>query len=198
MRALTTVFLLVTLGLLIGTVPAMAAGETSPGFDLAQLMRQLGAVKSSTARFTERKYLRVLKEPIEDSGTLVYVAPDRLQKDTLQPKFESLRIDAETITIEREGKTQTLKLDDYPEIWGFIDGIRATLAGDLAALDRQYLVNLAGTVDDWQLLLQPRDRKTSRILASILISGAQTHIKRISTQEGDGDRTEMIIVEADG
>jgi len=59
-------------------------------------------------------------------------------------------------------------------------------------------VNLAGTVDDWQLLLQPRDRKTSRILASILISGAQTHIKRISTQEGDGDRTEMISVEADG
>ncbi|HEY5929847.1 MAG TPA: outer membrane lipoprotein carrier protein LolA, partial [Burkholderiales bacterium] len=60
--------------------PAMAA-EAQWG--VAQLMHELGQVKRSQARFSERKYLKVLKQPLQSSGTLTYVAPDRLEKRTL-------------------------------------------------------------------------------------------------------------------
>lgn len=196
MRVLAS--LLIVMGLCAGAAQAEAAEAIAQSLDVASLMQQMAAVKSATAHFTERHYLHVLKAPIEDSGTLSYTAPNRLQKETVLPKPERLVIDANVLTIEREGKTQSLKLEDNPEIGGFVEGIRAALAGDLAALDRYYTVSVAGKFDDWQLLLQPRAPRMASIVASILIYGQGTQIRQINTQEGDGDRTEMMIVPEGG
>src|SRR5260221_5025125 len=46
------------------------------------LMQQLSEVKQSQARFVERKYLKVLKSPLELSGTLTYVRPGHIEKRT--------------------------------------------------------------------------------------------------------------------
>ena len=157
-------------------------------------MLRLGAVQNASAHFVEHRFLHMLKKPLVASGTLVYAAPGHLQKDTLQPRPEHLVIDSDTITIEHEGKTETMQLADYPQIGAFIEGIRATLAGDLAALDRIYNVRLDGTSEAWQLLLQPRDAKMQELVHAIVISGSEARVERIDTQEGDGDRSEMTII----
>lgn len=158
-------------------------------------MKGFAAVGTSSAHFVERKYLHVLKTPIEDSGTLFYRAPDHLRKDTLQPQIEHLSVDRDRLTIEREGKTQSLNLDEYPQIWAIIEGIRGTLAGDQAALERYYILTIEGSSDDWKMSLIPRDSKIKDLIRSILIFGNAAHIKRIETEERDGDRTEMTITE---
>ncbi len=186
-------FLAVSLGL--NASGACAQGAPSQSVDLSELMARFGAVKSAAAHFTERKYLHMLKAPLGDSGTLVYAAPDKLQKDTLRPNPERLTLDGDTLTIERRGKTQTLSLADYPQVGGFIEGIRATLAGDLAGLQQVYLTHIEGSLDAWRLVLQPRDEKMREIVRSIAISGADVHISRIETVERDNDRTDMTIVE---
>jgi outer membrane lipoprotein-sorting protein len=190
--------LLIVTGLCAGATSAEAGDAPAQSLDVPSLMQQMAAVKSAMARFTERHYLHVLKVPIEDSGTLAYAAPHRLQKETLLPKPERMVIDGNVLTIEHAGKTQSLKLEDNPEIGGFVEGIRATLAGDLPALERYYTVSIAGKIDDWQLLLQPRAPRMASIVASILIYGRGTQIRQINTQEGDWDRTEMTIVPEGG
>jgi hypothetical protein len=176
---------------------SQAVGETTPAeaWGLPQLMLRLGAVKTSTARFTEIKYLHILNAPIVDSGVLVYVAPGHLEKDTLIPLVERLTIEGDTLTIERENKTETLTLSDYPQIGGLIEGIRATLAGNLVDLNRVFVSRLDGSMDAWRLVLQPRDVKVQAPIGSIRITGSDAHIKRIETLERDGDQIDMTITD---
>lgn len=193
LRGLLPLFLLIA----VWQQAPPALGEPAApleSWDLQQLMRRLSAVQNTTAHFVEHKYLHILKKPLVASGTLVYLAPGHLQKDTLEPRPEHLVVDSETLSIERDGKTQTLPLADYPQIGAFIEGIRATLAGDLAALDRVYTVRLDGSSEAWQLLLQPRDAKMQELVHAIRISGSNARVERIDTQEGDGDRSEMTII----
>ena len=177
-------------------IPARAdSAASAPGWNVKELMLRLAAVKNARAHFVEHRYLRMLKRALVSSGTLVYTAPDHLEKDTLPPDAERLLVDGDTLSIERAGKDQTLQLDAYPQIAAFIEGIRGTLAGDLAALDRFYTVQLDGSAEDWQLELQPRDEKMQAIVRSVRITGSAAHVTGIDTQEADGDRSVMTITE---
>jgi hypothetical protein len=193
LRTLRTLLVGFLLSLLAMPAPAQ---QTSPqAWGLPELMGTFAGVKESTARYVERKHLSVLNEPLQASGVLFYAAPNYLRKETLQPKPELLLVERDKLTIVKDGRQQTLSRNDYPQIWVFIEGIRATLAGDLPQLQAVYEVAFHGGAQDWQLVLQPRDAKMREIVQSIRISGAGAHIRLIVTQERDGDRTELSIRE---
>ena len=118
-RTLPGIVLIV--GLALVASPASAWAAPAP-FDLSQLMFRFSAIKTASAHFTERRYLHMLRAPLDDSGVLIYAAPDKLQKNTLLPDRQNLSISGDTVTIEREGKAQTLRLGDYPQIAGLIEG----------------------------------------------------------------------------
>jgi hypothetical protein len=42
-------------------------------------MRDFAGVQRASARFVERKYLKILDRPLELTGTLEYRAPDHLE-----------------------------------------------------------------------------------------------------------------------
>jgi len=177
--------------------PPVGAQQSSGGWGLAQLMQRLHQVKSASAQFTERKTLHVLTEPLISSGTLLYVAPDQVQKITVLPKRERFAIDGDTLTMDgtTEGQSRRLSLAEHPEIGALVEGIRATLAGDLPALDRFYTVQFGGSPQDWHLFLQPKEARLQKFLKSIRIAGSGNRITSVDTEEADGDRSEMSIVE---
>ncbi len=184
------------MALLSAPAPAMSAEGGAPqAWGLPDLMRSLAGVRRANARYVERKYLSVLKEPLETSGVLAYVAPNYLRKEAYRPRPELLLVDGDRLTIESAGEQRTLRRGDYPQIWAFIDGIRATLAGDLAQLQAVYTVTLEGDPAGWTLVLQPRDAEMQKIVQRIQIAGSAAHVRSIVTQEGNGDRTEMAIIE---
>ena len=158
-------------------------------------MIELGQVQHATARFVERRYLKVLKSPLELSGTLSYDAPDRLVKRTLEPKPETLTVDGERLVIEAQGRVRTLRLQDYPLVWAFVESFRATLKGDMAALGRFYRLALEGAPQRWQLSLTPRDPKMSALIESVLIDGRKGRINKIEIREAQGDRSVMTVIE---
>jgi hypothetical protein len=173
-------------------LPAIAA----PDWGVPQLMRELGAVKRSQARFTERKYLRVLDSPLVSSGTLTYTAPDKLEKRTVKPKPEVLLVEGDVLKVEMaNGKKHDLRLQDYPVLRAFVESIRATLGGDVATLERFYKVDLDGSRERWQLYLAPRERSMSAVISQIRIGGAGSRIELIEVQETKGDRSVMKVVE---
>jgi hypothetical protein len=173
-----------------------AAGATQV-WGLSELMTNLARVKAASGKFTERKTLHQLSQPLVTSGTLQYVAPDQVQKITMSPTRERFAISGNTLTIEGgpEDRTQQFSLTNYPEIGAFIEGIRAILAGDLPALNRFYDVQIEGGVGTWQLLLQPKEPTLRQYISRIRIIGSENRITVIETEERDGDHTEMSIAD---
>jgi outer membrane lipoprotein-sorting protein len=173
--------------------PATAAAT----WGLPQLMHTLAQVKSASAQFTERQTLHVLNAPLVTSGMLAYVAPDLMQKITLSPIPEQFVLDRNQVTIGGgpDHQTHTFSLADYPRIGGLVEGIRATLAGDLPTLERFYALQLTGDAADWQLLLRPKGTDLTRFIKWIRIRGSADRIDAIATESTDGDHSEMSIVE---
>ena len=171
-------------------LPAAAAD-----WGVEQLMQALGAVKSSKARFVERKHMAILSAPLEYSGALIYVAPDRLEKHTQTPRRESLLLERDQLTIESPERKhrRTVVLQDYPVIWAFVESIRSTLAGDLATLTRFYEVSLDGSERRWRLRLKPSDPRMQDVVSEIRISGDRNWINTIEIFETGGDRSVMTI-----
>ncbi|HUH83238.1 MAG TPA: LolA-related protein [Stellaceae bacterium] len=188
---------LTLLALLAGGVPALAAAPDGGHLDLQQLMQRLSEVRRSTAYFSEHKELAMLNEPLDSSGTLAYVAPDKLEKDTLLPKPERITVDGDKLTLSQSGDpgSRTVSLRDQPELGAFVESIRATLAGDLPALQRYYNVTLQGSLLAWQMTLEPKERRLREMVKWIRISGRDASIRSIDSEEADGDRSEMTIVE---
>jgi outer membrane lipoprotein carrier protein LolA len=196
--------------LLIALVPAIVLAAEPEAPDVAdarenllepwsveRLMSELGRVQQARARFVERKYLKVLKTPLEATGTLEYDAPDRLVKRTLEPRQETMTVEGQRLVIESPARSRnrTLRLEDYPVLWAFVESFRSTLKGDLAALQRFYRVTLEGGERRWQLALTPRDPKMSALIESILIGGGGGRINRIEVREAQGDRSVMTVLE---
>ena len=158
-------------------------------------MRELAQVKTANARFIERRHLAILTAPLESSGTLVYIAPDRLEKHTLRPRPESLVLERNELTVESKERNQrrTLVLQDHPVIWAFVESIRSTLAGDLPALSRFYQVGLDGGERRWRLTLKPSEPRMQDVVSEIRISGDRSWINAIEMIETGGDRSVMTI-----
>lgn len=179
--------------------PAHAQHSPQPGqtWGITQLMQTLSQVKSATGQFSERKTMRMLSEPLVTSGTLLYLAPDQVQKITVLPQRERVAVRGDTVTIEgaQDERSRTLSLSDYPEIGGIVEGIRATLSGDLPTLRRFYAIELDGTAADWRLVLQPTAAKLQKFVKQIRIAGSGNKVQTVETEDGDGDLSQMSIVE---
>lgn len=175
--------------------PAAAAnaGTAADAQGLDQLMALLAQRQHGHVSFTEKHFLAVLDRPVESSGELVYDAPDRLEKHTLKPKPETVVLQNGVITAQRGRHTYTLNLSDYPQIVPLIDSIRATLAGDRAALERLFKVTFDGSLDQWTLALAPSDPAVARSVRAIRIEGARDAIHTVEIQQADGDRSLLTI-----
>jgi outer membrane lipoprotein-sorting protein len=174
---------------------AMAQPESKTKWDLTQLMHDLRQVKTARSRFVERRYLAILNAPLESSGTLVYIAPGRLEKHTLSPRQESLTIDGDTLLIENKetGQRRQLALEEQPVVGAFVESIRATLAGDLETLHRFYEVSLEGDANRWRLRLKPTAPRMREVISEIRLSGNGTWVGVIEILDAGGDRSVMTI-----
>ena len=181
----------VALGLLAA---ATACAAPAADWDVEQLMRTLGSVKSSQATYVELKHVAILTTPLQSRGRLVYTAPGRLEKHTLAPRRESLVLDGDELTLEGQGgKRRTLRLQDQPVVRAFVESVRSTLAGDLATLRRHYTVRLEGGERQWRLALEPRDAQVRQWVSEISFTGSRERVASIEFVETGGDRSVMTI-----
>jgi hypothetical protein len=186
---------------LLAAHPVHAAGSGSDmPVTLEQVMADLRTVRHLDARYVEHRTLHVLSRPIESRGSLHFEAPAHLEKVTdpgAEGTADRLTIDRDRLTINRGagGPPISMSLHEHPEIGVLVESIRATLSGDGEALRRIFDVTPSGTIRHWQLVLQPRDPAQHAVLQWMRVSGYAERITAIDTANGEGDRTEMAIVE---
>ena len=179
-----------------GSLHFAIAQTAPPNWGLPQLMQSLAQVHSASARFAERQTVPMLTAPLMSAGTLRYAAPDTVRKITLSPARQDFLLDHGVVTLTGlDRQTHRFAVNQAPQIAGLVEGIRATLAGDLPALQRVYEVRLTGNAAGWQLVLRPKDPGVARFVKWIVIQGKQNRITAVDTASSDGGHSEMGITE---
>jgi outer membrane lipoprotein-sorting protein len=176
--------------ILAGALPLLSHAAD---WNIDQLMHGLAQTRAGHARFVETKTIAMLDQPVESSGELFYTAPDTLEKRTIKPKPETMRVEGDKLVIERGRQKYRLQLQDYPELAAFIDSIRGTLAGNRKALEQTYQLSLEGSASAWTLQLVPLNAKMKQVVARIRISGVRDEVRSIDVSQADGDSSQMRI-----
>ena len=187
---------MIIIGLMLTGVAARAAdspsaASESPAF--AEVMGLFAARTQGRVAFTETHELAMLKQPLTSSGELVYAAPDRLEKRTTEPKAETLVLDHGMLTAQRGRHSYTVALKDAPQVIPFVESVRATLAGDRAALERHFTTRFEGDASHWRLTLLPRDAAVAKSVQQIRMEGERGAIRSVEIRETDGDRSLLNI-----
>jgi hypothetical protein len=175
--------------LVIALLASAPAALAAPAWTPERLLAGFAQKGSARATFIEKKTVRVLERPLISSGELRFEAPDVLEKRTLRPRPELLRLEGERLTLERADRKLNLDLRSAPEAAAFIDSIRGTLAGDREALERVYRLQLEGSAASWALTLTPREPALAAWVKRIRIAGRRADVTVIEILHANGDST---------
>jgi hypothetical protein len=182
--------------LLAGALLALASLHAAADWGVAELMAALAARGDADATFTELRYVPVLDAPVKSSGTLRFVAPDRVEKHTLLPRAESLVLSGDQLVLRQGQRTRSLALADLPDGGLAIASLRGTLAGDLAALRRGWVVTMRGDRRQWTLELTPSSASLAQYIEAVQIDGRLEQIERVEIRQADGVRSLMLVTPA--
>jgi hypothetical protein len=189
--------------MLLFAAPASAAKKPAPAppmpmpmqdsGDLNEVLAQLALRKHGHVEFVEQKFISTLDRPLESSGELRFDAPDHLEQRTLKPRAETLVLDNGTLTIDRGHTHRVMDLHEFPQVEPLVESIRATLAGDRAALERLFRLEFIGGISRWTLTLVPLESKVKQMVAQVKIDGVRDQLIKVEIRQNDGDRSLMTL-----
>lgn len=190
--ALRLATLLALPSVLPSALPSAALAQGPATLD--GVMAALAGHRGGQAAFTESKEIPELDTPLRSTGTLSWTAPDRLEKHTLSPVEEILRVEGDRLLLARPAQNlqRSMGLDDVPEIRPLVESIRATLAGDLATLQRHFEIDFRPEAAGWRMWLTPRSFRVRAALQSVEITGQGGVLSSVVTQGNEGT-TRLVI-----
>ncbi len=180
-------------GFALMVVSGLLATSAHAAYNIEQLMVELASQKGGKARFVEKRHVALLDKPVQASGEMVYSPPDRLEKRTYLPKPETMVLDKNLLSLERDNRKFTIHLSNRPEAEAFVDSIRSTLSGNRRSLEQSYTLSLQGESQRWVLTLVPTDPAIASLLKRIIFTGSKNQVRHIEYLQADGDRSEISI-----
>lgn len=173
---------------ILGALMLLACLPAAAQWDAADLLASLARTAPQRIAYSETRRLAYLDTPLTSRGELEFRPPDWLRR-SVQGSGDSYVISGDQLHITSAGGDRIVMLDVHPGLRAFAESLRATLAGDLARLQRFFLLELHGDESSWRLVLRPRDSEVAALIQSIELSGAQARLRRIETREAGGDVT---------
>lgn len=176
--------------LLASTLAFAGTHAFAQAITAASLQRLLQATPRHEVRFTETRESPWLSAPVQSSGTL-NATPAVLEKRVEQPRRETWRIlpDRMQWTSPASGATKDILFADVPAAAALADAMRHAMAGDLAALDKDFALRLNGDERVWTVQLTPRRAEVSRTLKQLELQGSGGKLQVMIVTEAKGDRT---------
>ncbi|WP_086640932.1 LolA-related protein [Acetobacter tropicalis] len=184
-------FLIAWVYLLGGTQPAWCQNIED---DLAaRIVSHLGAVSERSEHFHETRDLAVLTHPLSSSGVLVFRRPAFLKKETLSPRPETLVINGDVVSVEREGHTRQILLTENPALSLLATTLRAPLAGNIGALRHAYHVSANGDLGAWTLIMTPLSEQARKMVREVVLTGRNNAVETLKITQTNGDRQTLMI-----
>ncbi|MGF1469678.1 MAG: outer membrane lipoprotein carrier protein LolA [Sandaracinaceae bacterium] len=160
---------------------------------LDELLARFAALPGRECRFDEEKTLgTLLAVPLRSEGRILFDPPGRFLRQVERPEPSAMLIVGDRLRMrDAGGPVRELPIDRLPALRGFLDSFRAVLAGDRAALERYYAVELraASPAGGWTLILTPRQPDLARLIATITMAGRGPRLDEMRVVEVTGDVT---------
>ena len=157
--------------------------------ELTELLQLFSQKKQSSADFNEKKHVSFLDEPIISSGYLKFTSPDKLEKHIIKPEKISHKINANKLEVINSDENHVISLDEHPEFTIILRATISLLAGDYAALKKDFKLNYKNTASNWALLLTPHDSYILGYVESIKMEGDNNKISKIIITEPNHDQS---------
>lgn len=174
--------------------PLATSATAQPQADVQALIARLAKPAPAIIDFTEIRFSPLLKQPLIVSGTLGYTGPASLDRRVTRPYREETAIRGDSVRVNREGEpARSFALKRAPELQGLLNAFTSLLAGDHAAVERNFSIALTGNADAWQMALTPRDARLARRVKQISIEG-RNDLPRCFVIVNDNDGASMMLL----
>ena len=197
---MVTRFLMVFLACVAAPVPAETADDafahpaTAAGLReslLAPVTQDLARATVLTGQFTQRRVLREIPRPLVSKGDFLLARELGVQWRTHDPFDSELVLTRNGMTLRADAAdTVELSTQEQPGVRAVAEIVFALFALDLETLERRFLLFAAGTPDEWQIGLRPRDAVTASVFRQAVISGSR-QVERVVLEDAAGDPTEV-------
>jgi len=181
-------------------VPVVVA---APAPTLEVILARFAAMTGLSAKFREEKRMALLAAPLVNEGTLYFAPKARLARHITAPAPATVLIDAGTLRFADAGGTESMSLDQNPVVKLFVDSFVRIFAGDRAALERLYTMEIVGLPADadgvprWSLKLRPRVAPMTQVIDRVEITGRDVVLETMLVVEVGGDETITTFSEVD-
>lgn len=187
----------ISLATRLALVLLVPAAAWCAGSELDTLLQSLARPAPSSTPFVEAHFSPLLTRPLVVSGELEYLGPDALARTVEKPYHERSEIRGDMVTVERQGEAaQRFSLQRVPEMRSLLASFAALLSGNVAALERQFQLDLHGDAHVWTIGLTPRDPYVHQRIRSITVSGRGAEPRCLTTFEANDDVTLMLLASA--
>ena len=185
---------LLAAALCLPTPSRAAPPEAGAGLDARSLVAALVRPPPARTAYTEVRWSNLLERPLVLRGELEYLGPGQLGKRVDTPYREQTRVENGEASVQRGDRpVRTFPLGQAPELEGFLRGFAALLAGDADALERDFTLDVGGSVDGWRLTLKPRDRRLALRIRAIEVDGSANAPRCFRTRQADGDLAVLLV-----
>jgi len=158
------------------------------------LVARLARPAPATTRYTEVRFVHLLRKPLLLHGELDYGGADHLGKRVLTPYKESTLIADGSVSVTREGRApRQFGLERAPELQALLASFSALLGGDSVTLRKYYTLELVENAPNWKLTLSPKDGGLARHLRRIVVDGGANEPRCFSLSEANGDGSVMLL-----
>jgi len=162
--------------------------------------------------YTEHRSSLFFKQEQISTGEILFVKPDRVIKNIIKPSYKSYEINKEQLDIRLSQSTnnvsQSIDINDYPQLKRFIGLIKALFSGDSHFLQNNYNIKILQRQikrqNIWHLGLTPKktsitkyqdsvDIQQSDPVSIIEIQGKNEEIQSIFIKGFGGESSKMYI-----
>lgn len=172
--------------LMASLIPCVQGAEA---FTAADLQRLLQASPKAAVAYQEVRESPWLSAPVTARGSM-HSSASALEKRVESPRKETWRLLDDRLEWQGEGGANKQVLFSQAPALGVLSRVmRAVVAGDLATLQRDFDVRVAGDAALWTVSLTPRDLEVKRRLASVELQGTRGQLQVIILAERQDEKT---------
>lgn len=161
---------------------------------VAELQQLLQRAPRPDVPYEEQRESPWLSAPVLTRGTL-HAGPELLEKRVASPRQETWRLLADRVEwVGADGSRKQILFAQAPAVQALADVTRRAVAGDLAALQRDFRITVHGDASAWSAELAPRTPALARQLASVQLQGNGRGLQVLVVSDRGGERTTTRIL----
>lgn len=170
--------------LLASFAAAAAAAITAP-----ELQRLLQSAPLKPVAFVETRESPWLAQAVETRGTMV-AKPGSLEKRISGPREEVWRLLEDRVEVVTAGDARKQILFSQSKAVAVLsDTLRRIVIGDLAALERDFNIDVSGDANSWTVRLNAANADIARVIEHAELQGAGGEVRTIVIVDRQGERT---------